>query len=144
FVALALDDLEEGRADDVGGEDLQEDALLVGAVDEDAAAPQLLERLFVPRDAVFDGAVISVRRVLEVAAARPQRVAGGVDVGGGDGEVLDAFAAVLAQVLFDLRAVVLRLVDGDLDLAAGAGERAGEEAALLALDVEVADLAEVE
>ena len=48
------------------------------------------------------------------------------------------------QVFLDLRLVVLRLVDRDADLAARAGHGAAEQAGLLALDVEVADLAEVE
>ena len=51
---------------------------------------------------------------------------------------------IFAQVFLDLRFVVLRLVDRDADLAAGAGQRAREQAGLLAFDVEVADLAEVE
>ena len=59
-------------------------------------------------------------------------------------DVLDALAPVLAQVLLDLRLVVLRLVDRDADLAAGTGQRPREQPGLLAFDVEVADLAEVE
>src|SRR4029453_10339596 len=43
-----------------------------------------------------------------------------------------------------LRFVVLRLVDRDADLAARAGHGTAEQAGLLAFDVEVADLAEVE
>jgi hypothetical protein len=67
-----------------------------------------------------------------------------VDVGRAERDVLDALALVLAQELLDLALVVLALVQRDADLAAGAGHRLGEQAGLLALDVEVADLAEVE
>jgi hypothetical protein len=58
--------------------------------------------------------------------------------------VLDAFAVVRVQVFLDLRLGVRRLVDRDADLAARARQRARREAGLLALDVEVADLAEAE
>ena len=58
--------------------------------------------------------------------------------------MLDALALIFAEELLDLALVVLALVERDADLAAGAGHRLGEEAGLLALDVEVADLAEVE
>ncbi len=45
FVALALDDLEEDRADHILGEDLQQQALPLGrrAVDQDAALLELGE-----------------------------------------------------------------------------------------------------
>ena len=78
LVALALDDLEEDRADDVLREDLQQHALaLLGiAVDEDAPLAQLLERLVVTRDARRDALVVGVRGVLEgdarAGAARPR------------------------------------------------------------------------
>ena len=58
--------------------------------------------------------------------------------------MLDALAAVLGQVLLDLALVVLALVDRDADLAARRGHRLREQPGLLALDVEVADLAEAE
>ena len=67
-----------------------------------------------------------------------------VDVRGAERDVLDALALIFAQELLDLALVVLALVQRDADLAAGRGHRLGEEAGLLALDVEVADLAEVE
>jgi hypothetical protein len=46
---------------------------------------------------------------------------GGVDVFGTQGDMLDAFAVVLADKFFDLRLVVGRFVDRDADLAAGRG-----------------------
>ena len=114
------------------------------AVDENAAAAQLVDVLAVAGDARVDAFVIGVRRVLERDAAAAQHIDGAIDVVGGQRDVLDALAAIFAQVFLDLRLVVLRLVDRDADLAAGAGQRAREQPGLLALDVEVADLAEIE
>ena len=48
------------------------------------------------------------------------------------------------QVFFDLALLVGALVDRDADLAVGAGQRAGKQAGVFALDVEIADLAEIE
>ena len=59
-------------------------------------------------------------------------------------DVLDAFAVVRVKVFLDLGAVVRRFVDRDANAPAGAGHRLGFEAGELALDVEIADLAEIE
>ena len=88
--------------------------------------------------------VVRVGRVLERDAARAQRLDRRVDVVGAERDVLDALAAVVDQVFLDLALVVGALVDRDADLAAGARHRLALEAGQLALDVEVADLAEVE
>jgi len=55
-VALALDELEEDRPDHVGGEDLQQEAaaLVLAAVDEDAALAQRLDVLAVAGQALVD------------------------------------------------------------------------------------------
>ena len=58
--------------------------------------------------------------------------------------MLDALATIVVQELLDLRFVVLALVERDADLAVRAGHGLGEQARGLALDVEIADLAEVE
>jgi hypothetical protein len=58
--------------------------------------------------------------------------------------VLDALAVVGVEVFLHLRAIVRGFVDRDADLAAGAGHRLGLQARELSLDVEVADLAEIE
>src|SRR5690606_41341531 len=59
--------------------------------------------------------------------------------------MLDALALVQLEVFLDLAADVgALLVDRDADLAAGRRLRLGAEPAHLPLDVEVADLAEVE
>src|SRR6185312_1229315 len=60
LVALALDDLEEDRADDVLREDLQQHALalLRVAVDQDAPRTQLRERFAMPGHARRDTLVI--------------------------------------------------------------------------------------
>src|SRR5258708_4008322 len=59
-------------------------------------------------------------------------------------DVLDAFAVIGVEVFLDLRAIVRRLVDRNADAPAGARHRLGFQAGELALDVEIADLAEVE
>ena len=48
------------------------------------------------------------------------------------------------QILLDLAALVGGFVDRNADLAIRAGERAREQARVLAFDIEVADLAEIE
>ena len=63
----------------------------------------------------------------------------GVDVMAAAGHVLDALALVGVQVFLDLAAVVGGFVDRDADLAVRAGQGAGEQAGVFALDVEVAD-----
>ena len=103
-----------------------------------------VERLAVTGQARVDHLVVGIRHVHELDVARPQRLDGGVDVGGAQRDVLDALAAIGAQIFLDLRLVVGRFVDGDADLAAGAGHRPALQAGQLALDVEVADLPEVE
>src|SRR3546814_7795267 len=67
-----------------------------------------------------------------------------VDVAGAERDVLDALALVLLEVFGDLRLVVGALVDRNADLAAGACHRLRLQPGQLALDVEVADLAEIE
>src|SRR5215207_8671663 len=62
LVTLALDDFKEDRPDDVGGEDLQQHALLAGAaaVDENAAALELLDIFAMPGDAGGDAFVVGI------------------------------------------------------------------------------------
>src|SRR5688572_4480466 len=104
LVALALDDFEEDRTDHVGGEDLQQHALIrrAAAVDQDAALLELGDVLVMPGNALFDARVIGVGRVLESHAATAQHVDGAIDVLGAERDVLDALALVLAQVFLDL------------------------------------------
>src|SRR5437762_7185383 len=61
-----------------------------------------------------------------------------------EGDVLDAFAVIGVEVLLDLRAIVGRFVDRNTDAPAGARHRLRFQAGELALDVEIADLAEIE
>ncbi len=75
---------------------------------------------------------------------QPESIDCSVDVGARERDVLDSLAVVLAQVFLDLALVVLRLVDRDANLPAGAGHGARDQSGLLAFDVEIADLAEVE
>ncbi len=81
---------------------------------------------------------------MNVDAARDQRLDRGVEVGRAERDVLDALAAVLLEVLLDLALLAGVLVDRDADLAVGAGHRARVQPGMLAGDVEVADLPEVE
>ncbi len=87
---------------------------------------------------------IGVGGVLEGDAPLAQGFHGVEDVTGAQGYVLDALALIGAQELLDLGVLVLALVQGDADLAAGRGHGPGDQARLLALDIEVADLAEIE
>ena len=76
FIALALDDLEEDRADRVLGEDLKQQAsiLVRRAVDQDAIALQARHILAMPLDAIVQPLVIGVRRVLERDAVLPEQL----------------------------------------------------------------------
>src|SRR5690606_19979356 len=146
LVALALDDLEEDRAEGVLGEDLQQLALLglrVG-IDQDAVPAQAFHILAVVRDALVDHLEIGVRGVEELHAGLVHGLHRGIDVVGEQGDVLDALAVVLAQVFVDLALLVAGLVQRNADDAVGGGHGLGQQAGLGALDVEVADLAEVE
>ena len=58
--------------------------------------------------------------------------------------MLDALAAIGVQIFLDLTGLAGILVDRNPDLAVRAGQRAREQARGAALDVEEADLAEVE
>src|SRR5690606_22563731 len=146
FVALALNDLEEDRADRVLGEDLQQLALLgLGIrVDQDPVAAQALHVLAVLRDALVDHVEVRVGRVQELDAGLAHLLHRHVDVVGEAGDVLDAFAVVRLEVFVDLRLGIGRLVERDAHHAVRRGHGLGEQAGLGALDVEVADLAEVE
>src|SRR3982751_197308 len=94
--------------------------------------------------AFIDEFVIGMGRILECHSPPAQDIDSLVDVRRSESDVLDALAFILAQELLDLALVVLALVQGDPDLAAGAGHGLREEAGLLPLDVKIADFAEVE
>ena len=67
-----------------------------------------------------------------------------MDVADAAGDVLDALAAIDLEIFLDLAGLAGILVDRDPDLAVRAGQRAREQARRATLDVEKADLAEVE
>src|SRR6185437_4484380 len=92
FVALALDDLEENRADDVLREYLQQHALALArvAVDQYPPRPELLQRLRMPGHACVNRVVVSLGRVLKCDTVTPQNVHRPVDVGARQGNVLNA------------------------------------------------------
>src|SRR5690606_19733398 len=96
LVALALDDLEEDRADRVLGEDLQQLALAgfrIG-IDQDAVAAQAVHVFAVVRDALVDHLEVGVRRIEELHSGLAHLLHGDVDVVGEAGDVLDALALV--------------------------------------------------
>ena len=95
-------------------------------------------------EALVDQVEIGLRRRLEADAVGAQRVDRREDVVGGEREMLDAFALIVLDELFDLRMLVLAFVQRDADLVVGRGHRLAEQAGRLALNVEIADLAEVE
>src|SRR6185437_13329516 len=59
-------------------------------------------------------------------------------------DVLDAFAAIDVEIFLDLAGIAGILVDRNPDLAVRAGQRPREQAGSATLDVEIANLAEVE
>src|SRR3546814_14166196 len=126
LVTLALDDLEERRADDVRGEELQQAAAVRRrrAVDQDLAGREPREVLAVARQAAVDLLVVGIRHAfLESDALALEGRDGGIDVVGAERDVLDPLAPVLLQVLGDLRLVVGALVCRNADLSAVAGGR---------------------
>src|SRR3954447_3990580 len=102
--AVALDDLEEHRGPVADGlrEDLEHVALVV-AVDEDAEAPQVVERLLDLADALGDVVVIDLWDREELDAALAELGDRADDVARGDGDVLRAWTAVELEELVDLR-----------------------------------------
>ncbi|VXC50053.1 hypothetical protein SPHINGOT1_10354 [Sphingomonas sp. T1] len=138
LITLALDDLEKDRPEQRFGEDLEEQPLLTDiAVEQDPVAPQPLEILAMVRHALVDQFVIGLDRVLQPHAARAQFLDRRVDIVGGQREMLDAFAIIIADELLDLAVVVLALVQRDPDRAIGRDHRLAEQARRLALDVEI-------
>ncbi len=114
------------------------------AVDQDTVGPQTRQILAMARHALVDQVVIGVDRVLQLDATRAQLFHGREDIVRGHGDVLNAFALVLAQEFLDLRRVVLAFVQGDADGAVGRDHRLAEQAGRLALDVEILLLLEAE
>src|SRR5579862_1892013 len=149
IIPLALDDLEENGADERAREDLQQIAS-VCAVDQDAALPELLDRLAVPGQPLLEHLVIRIRRWRhEREATCVQRVPGGEDIRGMQRDVLNALAMILLDELLDLIDLTaalfgLRLIDRDADLAARRRKGTAREPGVLPFDVEVLLLAEIE
>src|SRR3546814_17666446 len=92
----------------------------------------------------FGGQLVIVfgRRRRERIAERGELVPLCVEVVAGEGDVLDALAIIGAQIFLDLAAAARAfLVQRDADLAVGRGHRLRGQAGILALDVEIVDLA---
>src|SRR6516162_1979755 len=97
-----------------------------------------------PRRAGVDGLIIGVRDRHERDGARLQRFDARVNVLSGKGYVLDAFAVISLKIFGDLRFVVGALVDRNANPPVRASHSLRAQPGQLALDVEVADLAEIE
>ena len=130
FVALALNEFEEDRTDQICGEDLEQNLshlpLLLSYRDralpvyEDAVTLEPCEVLAVARHALVDTLVVSGRwRRHESKPVRTQRFDRGEDVAAAAGDMLDAFAFVAMQVFLDLTVLVGRFVDRNADFAIG-------------------------
>src|SRR6202011_1339070 len=90
-------------------------------------------------------AVIGVGRWRhECETLRRQALHGGVDVLAAAGDMLNAFALILVQIFLDLTFVVGGFIQGNPDLSARAGQRAGIKTSNFSGNIEVADLTEVE
>jgi predicted ATPase/DNA-binding CsgD family transcriptional regulator len=146
--AVPLDELEEhGRpvADGLG-EDLQQVAVLV-PVDEDAALLQLLDGDADLTDPAAQDrvGVVAVWRGQELHAPLGQLVHGGADVRGREGQVLNTGAAVVLQVLVDLRLALAfgRLVERELDPVVAARDDLAHQRRVLGGDVVADELGQV-
>jgi hypothetical protein len=149
FVPLALDEFEKHRADHRFGEDLEQQpgiALLRRPIQQDAAPLQFRDRLAVARQAFLQHLVIGFRRRgHERCAARLQPVPCGDEIVAQESDMLDALAVIGTQKLVDLAAPRLAfLIEGNADEAVGRGHRLRSQAGIFALDIEIADLAEIE
>src|SRR3546814_1236359 len=94
--------------------------------------------------ALVDQLVIGLDRILQFNPARAQFFDRFVDVGGGEREMLDALALIVADEFLDLRILVLAFVQGNADRAVGGDHRLAEQPRRLALDVEIFLLLEAE
>src|SRR5258707_7787824 len=118
-VALALDELEEDRADGVGREDLQEHLGLAAvdhalAVDQNTVGLEPREVLAVLGQPCVDPLEIGLgRRWHERKTGFAQAFNRAVDIAAAAGDVLDALAAIDLQIFLDLTGIAGVLVDWD-------------------------------
>src|SRR3546814_16808692 len=89
-----------------------------------------------PRHPLVDQFIIGRDGVLQPHAPRPQLLHRLVDIVGGQRQMLDALAMILADELLDLALVVLAFVQGDADRPVGRDHRLAEQPGRLPLDVE--------
>ena len=143
-IALALDELEEDRADLRLRKDLHQQARFAAlgrSVQQQAAGLQALNVFAMPWQALIQHFVIRRwRRGHEGHAALFQTVIAGIEIITDQRDVLDALTIVLAQEFLDLALAALAfLVQRNADLAVRRRQRLGGQAGILALDVEIAD-----
>src|SRR5256885_1981820 len=98
FVALALDDLEKNRANDILRENLQQHTITLAriAVYQDGPLFQRSKRFPMSGHAGVNALVIRVRRTLEGNLIRPQNVDGPINVIRSERNVLNPLAMVFA------------------------------------------------
>src|SRR3546814_19848822 len=87
--------------------------------------------------ALVDQLVIGLDRILQFNPARAQFFDRFVDVGGGEREMLDALALIVADEFLDLRILVLAFVQGNAARAVGGDHRLAEQPRRLALAVDI-------
>src|SRR5260221_4750500 len=148
--ALALDHLEEdGRPVlRVAGEDLQQVAVFV-TIDQDAQPRQRGDRLIDLAHAPFQVSIVARDAGDDLHALAAHALDGRDDVLRDHGDMLHAWAAIVVQILFDLRLALAmrRLVDRDLDLARATFHHLGHQRGVLGADSlvgEVDDLREAQ
>src|SRR5690606_16141783 len=121
LIALALDELEEDRAELVLAEDLKQQFARM-PVHQDVSLLQGFHVLAMAWNALVEQLVVGVTGVEQFHTAELQCVDGVVEVGRAHGDVLDALAVVAVKVLLNLAGLLVAFfVDGNADLAAGAG-----------------------
>src|ERR1700759_2479387 len=122
-VALALDELEEYRADCVRREDLQQHLGVAAVddaftVDQDAVPLQARDVLAMLRQPRIDLLEIGLgRRRHEWQAISAQRLDGSIDVLAAASDVLDTLAAIDVEIFLDLPGIAGILVDRNPNLA---------------------------
>src|SRR5262249_52770368 len=87
FIALALDEFKEDRADGVLAEDLQQQALTFawGAIEQDAALAEFFHRFAMARQTFVDEIEISLDGVLEFDVARAKAIDDFVEIVSAEG-----------------------------------------------------------
>src|SRR5690606_35674847 len=119
FVALALNDFKENRADLVFGENLQQQVVVGAAVKQNAIFLQAFDIFAVIGQPGVEQFVISIGRIQKTQLAGAQIFDGVINGAGAQRDMLDSFTAIHIKVFLNL-AFFFRsfFVDRDTDFAA--------------------------